>query len=78
MGEDSTADGGKNGIRSGDGFHDYLIAGFVSCNHTGLIPVGKTIATAQLRMRPSRVFGTNPFTTMGARLVTDMVCSLRE
>ena len=50
-----------------------LISGFVSCNHAGLIPEGRRIRTVRLRMRPSRVFGRNPFVN-GTQMQVDMVC----
>ena len=36
VGEESRLDNGANGIRVGDGNHDYLIVGIVSCNHANL------------------------------------------
>jgi hypothetical protein len=33
-GEDARYEAGMHGIRVGDGYHDYLLAGFVSCNHS--------------------------------------------
>ena len=41
LAEDTSVDDGVNGIGVGDGFHDYLIAGFVACNHQGVLPVGR-------------------------------------
>jgi hypothetical protein len=53
--------GGKNGIRLGDGYHNYLLAGFVSCNHNGMIPADRQVLGAQLVLRSSRIFGSDPF-----------------
>jgi hypothetical protein len=56
-----------------DGFHNYLLAGFVSCNHQGVVPEGRTILGAQLRLRANRIFGDNPFIGGNVVLRTDMV-----
>jgi hypothetical protein len=96
IGEEDPNNGGKNGIRTGDGFHNCtcksmlallcsqvctfwlpsppadLITGFVSCNHAGIIPEGRRIKTVRLRVRPSRVFGKNPFVN-GTQMHVDMV-----
>ena len=49
-----------------------LISGFVSCNHAGIIPAGRKVKTVRLRMRPSRVFGKNPFIN-NVQMEVDMV-----
>lgn len=51
---------GRNGLRIGDGFHDYILASFVSCN-TDAIPAGARVTEAVLTLRTSRVYGGNPF-----------------
>ena len=73
IGEASSAHDGANGIAVGDGYHNYLLAGFVSCTHGGIIPGNRTVLSAQLRLRTSRVFGPNPFTSYGVKLQVDMV-----
>ncbi len=73
VGDDPTSTAGVNAIRIGDGFHDYLLAAFVSCNHSGVIPPGRAIQAAQLRLRPSRIYGSNPFLISNLVLVVDMV-----
>jgi hypothetical protein len=73
IGLDSESGGGVNGIRVGDGYHNYLVAGFVSCSCTGLLEPGRTVAAATLRLKTSRVYGLNPFTAFSTRLKTDMV-----
>ena len=72
--EDTPSLNGNHGIGVGDGFHDYLIAGFVSCNHTGVLPAGVRIDKAQLSLRVSRVFGANPFVSK-ATIALDAVRS---
>jgi hypothetical protein len=36
------------------------LAGFVSCNHNNIIPDGRTILGATLKLRGSRIFGRSP------------------
>ena len=60
-GDDPQLNDGANGIRVGDGFHDYLLAGFVSCNHVGVLPPNRRVLKARLRLHVSRVFGENKF-----------------
>jgi hypothetical protein len=54
-------------------YHDYLLAGFTSCNHQGLIPNDRTILSASIHLHPSRIFGVNPFVNGTVALKTDMV-----
>ena len=72
--DDTASARGVNGISVGDGFHNYLIAGFVSCNHSTTLPAGHTVQSARLSLRTSRVFGFNPFYTgSGISMALDMV-----
>ena len=65
---------GAQGINVGDGFHDYLLAGFVSCNHNNIIPRGRVVTGAHLKLRASDVFGVNPMVASGqVKLRVDMV-----
>ena len=65
---------GANGINIGDGFHDYLLAGFVSCYHNNIIPKGRQILNAQLKLRGNSVFGVNPLVIDGTlQMRVDMV-----
>ena len=75
VGVDTSSSAGMNGIGVGDGYHDYLVAGFVSCNHTGIVPKGRTVVSAQLVLQTSRVFGNNPFSgpKPAATITLDMV-----
>jgi hypothetical protein len=57
VGLDSEGLEGKNAVRVGDGYHDYLNVGIVSCSCLGLVAPGQTVLAASMRMRPSRVFG---------------------
>ena len=71
---DRTAQGGVNGIEVGDGYHDYLVAGIVSCNCKGLVDTATHRVTgATLTLTTSRFYGSNPFYFLGAKLYTDMV-----
>ncbi len=68
---------GRDGLRIGDGYHDYVLATFVSCRTTAL-PPGARVTAAVLSLRTSRVYGKNPFTASGccgAGLQVDMVRS---
>ena len=60
MGEAPNADG-SNEIEFGDGYHNYLLAGFVSCYHNNIIPAGRKVLGAQLNLKANRIFGGNPF-----------------
>ena len=73
VGYDSDWQGGVNGIEVGDGYHNYLVVGIVSCNCAGLIDPGRRITAAALSLKTSRVYGKNPFTAFPADLYTDMV-----
>ena len=57
------------------GYHNYLISGFVSCYCKGVVPDGRSIIGAALKLRTSRIYGTNPFTNpaFDNRMRVDMV-----
>ncbi len=45
------------GIRVGDGYHNYLVVGMVSCNHSNAVPPNRQIIGAELQLTASRVYG---------------------
>jgi hypothetical protein len=49
------------GVVRAAGYHNYVIPSFVSCNHNNIIPEGRRIVSARLRLYISRTFGPNPF-----------------
>ena len=73
VGEDSDWNGGVNGVEVGDGYHNYLIVGIVSCNCRGLIDPSRKIRAASLSLKTSRVYGKNPFSSLNVKLSMDMV-----
>jgi hypothetical protein len=68
----------------GDGYHNYLNVGVVSCSCLGLVAPGQTVLAASMRMRPSRVFGTRNIYSadrngvVSQAIRVDMVCSERQ
>ena len=73
VGYDSDWQSGVNGIEVGDGYHNYLVVGIVSCNCKGVVQAGRAIKGMALSLKTSRVYGRNPFTSFATRLYTDMV-----
>ncbi len=72
---DTSDQGGKSGLRVGDGFHNYILVSFVSCL-TNAIPKGALVTSAVLTLTANRVFGKNPVEYGGccqARVSVDMV-----
>ncbi len=73
VGDEATL--GRHGLRIGDGFHNYILASFVSCLTNG-IPRSAVLTGAVLTLHTSRVFGENPFVLGGcceAKIQVDMV-----
>ena len=66
---------GRHALRIGDGYHDYILASFVSCM-TDAIPPGATVVGAALTLHTSRVYGMNPFNAGDATIKVDVVRAL--
>jgi hypothetical protein len=54
-------------------FHNYLLAGFVSCYHNNIVPPTRDILGAELVLRGSRVYGITPFLNGSCITQVDMV-----